>query len=200
MAAALCTWRGGARTALDQTRACAKPTTISAGFYHTCALEDAGTVTCWGLSNWQQTIVPSGLGTVVSIAVGSDHTCALNDTGAVPCWGRHQFTSVPIAVPMTLPNTVTAIAAGSEHTCAVNNDTSTMAVGKVTCWGANTAGQSTVPPGLGTVVAISVGNSFSCALNNVGVVTCWGLNLYGETNVPIDLETVASISAGALHA
>jgi hypothetical protein len=53
-------------------------------------------------------------------------------------------------------------------------------------------GESTVPGALGRVVDFAVGNTHTCALDDVGDVTCWG-NL---THVPEDLGTVEKLAAG----
>ena len=60
-------------------------TQVVAGWFHTCALTQAGTVRCWGDNNQGQTTVPAAMqgGGVAAIAVGGSHTCALTQGGAV---------------------------------------------------------------------------------------------------------------------
>ncbi|MGA0251064.1 MAG: RCC1 domain-containing protein, partial [bacterium] len=75
---------------------------ISAGFYHTCAVLDNGSAMCWGdNSNGQlgdgytiqrtSPVAINGLGSVNSISAGGNingsHTCALLDNGSARCWG-----------------------------------------------------------------------------------------------------------------
>ncbi|MCP4448624.1 MAG: hypothetical protein GY811_25300 [Myxococcales bacterium] len=67
---------------------------MTAGARHTCALDDTGTVSCWGRDDdddddelGEASIVPAALGTVVQVTAGGRHTCALDDAGAVSCWG-----------------------------------------------------------------------------------------------------------------
>ena len=182
-------------------------TQVAAGGYHTCALNTAGSVQCWGqnafgeLGNNSTTSSPvpvavSGLASgVVAIAAGGWHTCALTMAGGVQCWGANAYgqlgnsattnSSVPVAVS-GLSSGVVAIAAGLEHTCALTT------AGGVQCWGRNGYGQvgnnsttnSPVPvavSGLGSgVLAIGGGDNHTCALTAAGGVQCWGANSNGQ--------------------
>ena len=79
---------------------------IVAGGYHTCALFEAGTVSCWGSNVYGQlgdgtytdrlTPVPvSDLSGVVMLTAGPCHTCAtLREGGLLRCWGLNQFGQV----------------------------------------------------------------------------------------------------------
>jgi alpha-tubulin suppressor-like RCC1 family protein len=90
------------------------PRQVSAGFSHTCALDDNG-VTCWGRSTEGQTAVPA-LSHPRSVQAGGYHTCAIDDSG-VTCWGENAFgqTTVPTSVGKNIANLTT----GLFHTCAV---------------------------------------------------------------------------------
>jgi alpha-tubulin suppressor-like RCC1 family protein len=133
---------------------------VSTGGYHTCAILDNGSVSCWGrggdgaLGNGgntdKNTSTPTsslGLGrTAVAISSGEYHTCAILDNGAVSCWGRGGFgqlgnggnTSNNNTTPTSslgVGRTAVAISSGGYHTCALLDN------GSVSCWGQGGSGQ-----------------------------------------------------------
>jgi alpha-tubulin suppressor-like RCC1 family protein len=129
---------------------------IDAGGYHSCALNSAGGIKCWGQNNQgqlgngnttNQTIPDSvmGIGTdSIAIATGDSHTCALNSAGGVKCWGWNGDGQLgignlasqdePVDV-VGLNSGVTALAAGVYHGCILTLD------GGAKCWGGNGSGQ-----------------------------------------------------------
>ena len=137
---------------------------ITAGFAHTCAILDNGSVRCWGLNGSGQ------LGYANTVRIGDNETPAA---------------AGPVA--LGAGRTAVAISAGGEHTCAVLDD------GSVRCWGSPLNGQlgygnlvaigDTEPPGsvdpvdLGPGVkatAITAGIYHTCARLETGGVRCWG--------------------------
>ena len=137
----------------------AQPVRLSAGGYHTCAIDNNGAVKCWGLNDYGQlgngnntktntpgnTITLPNGHTATAIASGTEHTCALLNDGQITCWGHNNHgqlgngnndTNTPGNI-ITLPNghTATAITAGFLHTCALLDNR------QITCWGFNGAGQ-----------------------------------------------------------
>jgi alpha-tubulin suppressor-like RCC1 family protein len=183
-------------------------TTVAAGWRHTCAALNDGTVRCWG-NNWSgqlgdgttmaryTPVAVSGLSAVTAIAAGWEHTCALLNDGTVRCWGNNisgqlgngtwgSGNSISVPVTVSLPLSATAIATGANHTCASLID------GTVRCWGNNLDGQIgrgtwggvvTVPVTVSLplgAVAVTAGRSHTCAALSNGTARCWGRNVHGQ--------------------
>jgi len=210
---------------------------IAAGLQYSCALLASGGVRCWGwnlngqLGNGSTTnsstpvTVTNLAGTAVAIAAGTYHACALLASGAVQCWGLNSFgelgngsttnSSTPVAVT-NLAGSVTAIAAGGYHTCALTT------AGAVQCWGRNSSGQlgnnstttSLLPVTAANlasgVMALSAGDSNSCALTSAGGLQCWGSGNFGAKtpstvypgvslsfNAPLSLPATTSVVLSA---
>jgi alpha-tubulin suppressor-like RCC1 family protein len=105
---------------------------ISAGGFHTCALNSSGAVRCWGYNHSGQTNVPTDAQSGVSaVSAGSQHMCALLSGGAVSCWGGNFWGQAE--VPADALSGVSSVSAGDIHTCAIRS-------GAVRCWGANRNG------------------------------------------------------------
>ena len=184
-------------------------TAIAAGQYHTCALHQNGTISCWGgngkgqLGNGQ--IIESSGSTstdspvqvvsitdAIAITASMDHSCALLQGGTISCWGYNyngqlgnnarDISSAPVPVEGIID--ATAIATGTSHSCALHND------GIASCWGNNlwgrlgdgTTGDSWSPVqvvGISNATAIATGSFHSCALRQDGAIFCWGNNSSG---------------------
>ena len=136
-------------------------TAITAGFEHSCALHEGGTISCWGdnyngqLGNGQSgenamsSVIPVQVADITdatAISIGGGHSCALHRTGAISCWGdnwngelgngqsgENANSSVPVRVADITD--ATAISAGFGHSCALHQD------GRISCWGSNEYGQ-----------------------------------------------------------
>ena len=180
---------------------------LAANGSHSCALQNTGSVVCWGnnstgqlgdggVSERRVPVAVTGLTEVVkTIATGGGHSCALLQTGGVQCWGRNVNGQVgnganvnqSTAVAVTgLAGAVTALAMGANHTCALLQSSA------IQCWGDNTNGQlgdqTTVSRNVPTAViglagpakGIAAGLDHTCAILNDGRVQCWGDNARGQ--------------------
>ena len=135
-------------------------TTLSSGGYHTCAILDNGTVSCWGEGNNGQLgnggssdkttpTLTSSLGTgrtAVALSSGNSHTCAILDNGSVSCWGYGSSgqlgnggtstkTTPTLTSSLGTGRTAVALSSGGFHTCAILDN------GAVSCWGSGTYGR-----------------------------------------------------------
>lgn len=182
--------------------------TFTAGYYHTCAIQNYGGVVCWGNgtdgqlgnSDYKSSYIPVDVTGLISgvqaLAAGSHHTCALTEAGGVKCWGADshgqlgndealESQSSPVDVE-GLTSGVVAIGASGSQSCAV------VSGGAVKCWGQYQEGEfgaaasiaEPVPVDSITltsdIVAITGGHLFNCALTSAGGVKCWGENEHGQ--------------------
>jgi alpha-tubulin suppressor-like RCC1 family protein len=177
---------------------------VATGDLHTCALQPAGTVLCWGLNNFGQlgngtttkslTPVPvTDLNQVVGLSANGNHSCALQSAGTVRCWGGNNSgqlgngttTKSLTSVAVTGLSDAKALASGANHNCAIR------ASGSVVCWGDNSAGQlgdgtktkrstPVAVAGLTDAVALSVNGRSSCAVRAPGTAVCWGVQFDGQ--------------------
>ena len=121
---------------------------LSAGAYHTCALDNVGAAVCWGADYAGQTGSASegsiantaqavGGGSYSRISVGAFHSCAITAAGATFCWGGSSesggtSSSSPTAIASGL--VMRSITSGDRHTCGIASD------GESYCWGSNVFG------------------------------------------------------------
>lgn len=205
----------GDGTTTPRTSAVAAPTvlagvtSLSAGYFHTCAVTTGGGAKCWGggtsgqlgnngISNSSVPLDVSGLTAgVLSIAAGYNHTCAVMSNGGATCWGDNSsgqlgdnsttLRRAPVAVS-GLTSGVSSLTAGQSSTCAVTTE------GAAKCWGTNGSGQlgdgsvitrktpvavSGLTSGVLGIVAANGGGYHTCALTTDGP-KCWGLNDQGQ--------------------
>jgi alpha-tubulin suppressor-like RCC1 family protein len=136
---------------------------VRAGYYSTCALEQDGSVWCWGQNQAGQLGSATGMGTAgpqptpskvglpagvtaKAIDVGYVFACALDTAGALHCWGDDTYGELGAAVdggasasPVRVAATGSSFAAVSTgldpHACALLQGN-----GQVVCWGENHLG------------------------------------------------------------
>jgi alpha-tubulin suppressor-like RCC1 family protein len=136
---------------------------LSAGGAHSCAVDAAGSVWCWGADDRGQlglgaTGAPvatpasvAGLGGAArGVSAGGAHSCADLADGSVWCWGANDSgqlgdgTTVDRPTPARVAGATGTVSAGALHTCA-------SAAGHTSCWGADTSGQL----GVGAMLTVS---------------------------------------------
>lgn len=193
---------------------------VSTGYWTSCALTDAGAVSCWGYGVRGEDIVTTPVEVSgfsdgpVAIAVGNVMACVVTVGGGVNCW-----TTDGVDTPHALDGLdagVVQLSVGDLHACAV------MESGAVRCWGGNldgALGDGTTDDrphpvdvlGITDAVLVAAGGIHSCALTSVGAVKCWGANYYGglgngtieDALTPVDVTGIesgaVSIAAGAEH-
>ena len=138
---------------------------ISAGNWHTVALDENGKVYTWGYNGGGQlgdgTTTSSDIPICISdistsplnkvkikeISAGGEHTVAIDEEGKVYAWGSNgygqlgdgtnDYSNIPICISDIWTNLINIqkISAGGEHTVALDKD------GKVYVWGSNWTGQ-----------------------------------------------------------
>lgn len=188
---------------------------VSTGNKHACALRDEGPLICWGsqlngrLGNGVVSenvkafpvIVRSyengqPVENAVQVVSGVAHSCVLQYDEHVKCWGSNAYGQLgdnsaeqELSRAQEVPGLdgIKQISAGFYHTCALSK------VGKVYCWGDNSAFQlghkdaekndePMIVTGLNgdEIDAIVAGGFHTCALLKSNELKCWGSNSYGE--------------------
>ena len=185
---------------------------LAVGGGHTCAIDTAAALRCWGENEDGQlgdgttvdrAVAGDVLGLTTGIAAvvtGASHTCALTTAGGLKCWGWNRYGQLgngmltglaPNPTPVdVLEADVAAVAAGGVHTCST--DTS----GGVQCWGRNRFGQvgngllcvlCPTPSGVlgltAPIASVAAGGKHTCALTEAGELSCWGDNTFGQLGV-----------------
>lgn len=170
---------------------------ISAGAFHTCAIDTAHKAYCWGRNeygalgdgtNEGRTIPTAVAGNLRfdSISAGYEYTCALTANGSAWCWGLNgggqlgdnTTTNRTRPVRVWQDPLFRTLSAGEAHTCGVAQS------GTSFCWGAalgprldmTVPDDAAAPYTLGgpAFTQVSSGFEIACALTAAGAPYCWG--------------------------
>jgi len=185
-------------------------TVLAAGGYHTGAIGSDSSLYMWGDNSQgqlgdgtttqrnQPVYIDTGY---TALVLGSSHSCGLKGVNAMYCWGNNAYCAsgnpgnigsnqlTPYLV--TLTSAVSAMALGNLFTAVLEGN------GNVLTWGYDGFGQlgngsptsnthcpasssSVTFPVSVTVVQVSAGGGFMCALVRGGTVYCWGSGGNGE--------------------
>ncbi len=172
---------------------------VSAGESHTCAIDEPGSLWCWG-NNFSGQLglgerVPSRAeptqlsgGDWVDVQGGWRHSCALGADGSVWCWGTGSAAGGSSDLPQLLETETSMVSLirgpGLMRTCAVDVD------GGLWCWGAGDGGalgtgdsedrdQPTSIDLPAPVSAMSGGGDTTCAVGDEDL-WCWGSGRWGQ--------------------
>lgn len=164
---------------------------LAAGRAHTCALDEAGGVSCWGENDEAQLgdasrpssadpVPVEGLPPLVDLDVQRDSSCGLAADGSWHCWGSG-------VAPFRVESEVAFVqlAVGDGHACGLAED------GSVHCFGSNEFGvlgsepsQGSEAPivvdGIPSMVGIFSGAHHVCGISKEKLAYCWGANAQGE--------------------
>jgi alpha-tubulin suppressor-like RCC1 family protein len=197
-----------------------RATAVSAGFYHTCALNQNGEPFCWGyggavgMDSTVASAVPGGAA-MTALASGAFHACGLNASGSAFCWGVNSWGEVgdgttayrvsPVAVLGGL--TFQGLHGASQFTCGLATG------GAGWCWGANNRGQlgngqvdsgpsptpTAVVGGL-TLTRVVAGGAHACGIAVDGAAYCWGMDYVTGAAQPVPVAVPGGLQFTTLAA
>jgi len=174
---------------------------LTAGVFHTCALDADSTVACWGSDAFglepgagvTSVGTPFFIGSALkflTIGAGVIHTCGLTADSTAYCWGSNDwgqlgtgaYTNSDVPAPVVGGLRFTELAVGYGQTCGL------VPGGSAYCWGLNYDGElgsglaspnSPVPvavTGGFSFVSLATGGDVTCGLTAGGAAYCWGAN------------------------
>lgn len=175
---------------------------LACGGKTTCIIDGAGQLTCWRLGG--QLLLSAAVGVGASVAVGGSQVCYVTSPGLVvnctttnpDSWTGAGTIPFPAIALNASTRMTTQVALGGGHGCVWGTYTSGTPF--QACWGANGAGQATIPTGASTMSQICCGAQHSCGVV-VGVTMCWGSGEHGATAVPQSATdgSVLALACGA---
>ncbi len=183
-------------------------TSIAAGYGHTLAIRDDGTLWAWGVNSYGELgdgtttsrAVPVEVGTAtnwLAVAAGGYHSVALRTDGSLWAWGANDSGEVGDGTNMnnrlkpvhigTATDWV-AITAGFNHTLGLRSD------GTLWAWGSNSVGQCGFGPSTANQLtpkqvaathfaSIAAGDLHTLATDTSGILWAWGDNSDGQLGI-----------------
>ena len=183
--------------------------TVSAGGFHTCAVDYNNDLWCWGRNDYGQVgndstenvNVPVKIENTfplpwIDISAGTFISCGIDTYGGLWCWGKNdkgQLGDIRFGEELHSPKQrvfhgihIASVSAAEDHGCAIDISHSLI------CWGDNDYGQL----GVGNEdeinmpvkvmndngtrwKSVSVGISRTCGIDSDGISWCWGANSIG---------------------
>ena len=171
--------------AQSEVQASPKIVAIEAGYSHTVALKQDGSVVGVGYNDYGQ--LDTGSWTdIIQVAAGSYHTVGLKSDGTVVAKGRDAYGELDVG----LWNNIMQVAAGSYHTVGLKSDGTVVAVGR------NAYGQLFVEEWK-EIIQITAGLDHTVGLKADGTAVAVGLN---TTAFDIsDWTDIIQVAAGSYH-
>ena len=182
---------------------------VSSGEFHSCAIDRAGSVFCWGGNDQGQLgvldfgdrLAPSRVDlsdAASQLATSFLFSCAVLRDQSLWCWGRNfegqlaqgdvpDETGIPTPTRVGSDRDWTHVSTGQGHTCGIR------AAGALYCWGRNTEGELGVGAGASIQIRrptrvgdesdwqrVSAAENETCAIKTNGTLWCWGGNPDGQ--------------------
>jgi alpha-tubulin suppressor-like RCC1 family protein len=151
---------------------------IVAAAEHTCALDAAGNITCWGQDYRMGGVAPP-TGAFKKLSASPYLFCGLRDTGALVCWGSYVSgiygNMAGTSTPHDFGGNYVELAAGSGEACGID------ASHVVHCVGFTNGSDAGLEGKLYTKVAF--GSGHRCAIDVDGEAVCFGTST-SATNPP----------------
>jgi alpha-tubulin suppressor-like RCC1 family protein len=174
---------------------------LSAGWYHTCAVTTGDVAHCWGsgfdgqLGDGTETgrdtpAAVSGALAFASVSAGAQYACGRTTAGEIHCWGRNLHGQLGDGTPLThtpqaLGLSFSWVTGGNNFSCALD------ASDDAYCWGSGVYGRlgHGTEDSKTTPNAVSGGHQFqslragyqhACGVVTNGDAYCWGNNGHGQ--------------------
>src|SRR5690554_3012660 len=177
---------------------------MSLGLEHSCGIDSAGKLWCWGANGTGQLGNDSLVSQAWPTAIDASHTwsqvslglrsaCAIRSDETLWCWGFNNLGQLGLGDTATRRSPVRVgsasnwaqVSIGARHACAIRSDST------LWCWGDNGWGQfgngttdsNAQPVRIGELSdweQVSAGSFATCGVRAGGSLWCWGANGTGQ--------------------